>query len=103
MGCPGLGREHLQEDQEVHLEPHTGTGMAAALMEAADFYFLLANPKFAVHLSGKLPQEGSLSSRLLGASQGGRAGRAWRPLLSLRPFLCTPGLCHPSFINSRHL
>lgn len=40
-GAPGKGS---QGDQELHLEPHTGTGTAAAPMEAADladFYFLL--------------------------------------------------------------
>lgn len=32
--------------------------MAAALMQAAHFYFPLANPKFAIHLSGELLQGG---------------------------------------------
>lgn len=87
----------------MFLEPHAGIGMAAALMEAGCFYFLLANPKFAVHLSGKLFQEGGPSSRLLGASQGGRAGRAWRPSPLPEPLPCSPGLCHPSFIDSRRV
>lgn len=47
------------------MEPQAGIGVAAALMEAADLDFLLANPKFAVYLSGKLFQEGGPSSGLL--------------------------------------
>lgn len=77
------------------LEPHAGIGMVAAPMEAPDFYFLLVNPTFAIHLSGKLFHEGSPSSRLLGASQGGRAGRAWRSPLSLSPFLAPRGCATP--------
>lgn len=95
--------------------PRLGTGWLPGIRRrwiANYFLFVLVNPKFAVHLSVKLFQEGSLgpapASRVLpkvdvwvvpGLPPSLRAP-SFAPNVCCRVNPGSPGLCHPTFIDS---